>query len=64
MATPEDGVLVEPDNPAALAGAMVELIDAPERRRALGRRSQALVRAQFSIETMATALLRHLEGLT
>jgi glycosyltransferase involved in cell wall biosynthesis len=36
-----DGVLVEPGNPAQLAGAMVDVLRDPARRRALGRRAVA-----------------------
>jgi glycosyltransferase involved in cell wall biosynthesis len=34
-----DGVLVEPGNPAQLAGAMVDVLGDPARRRELGRRA-------------------------
>jgi glycosyltransferase involved in cell wall biosynthesis len=55
------GLLVPPEDPGALAGAMIALIDAPEQRQKLGARGRDLVRAQFSIEVMAAALIQHLE---
>jgi glycosyltransferase involved in cell wall biosynthesis len=58
-----DGLLVNPDDPQALVGAMIALIDDPARRRSMGRSAQALARARFSIDVMAEGLLRHLDGL-
>ncbi len=58
-----DGVLVPRDDPDALAAAMTELIDAPDRRRALGERGRALVQARFTIETMAANLIEHLDSV-
>jgi glycosyltransferase involved in cell wall biosynthesis len=63
IATEEDGLLVDPDDPRALAAAMIALIDDPDRRRKLGSRGPALVRAQFSIDVMASTLLRHLDEM-
>jgi len=63
IATEDDGLLVDPDDPRALAAAMIALIDAPDRRRQLGSRGPALVRAQFSIDVMASTLLRHLDEM-
>ena len=63
IATEDDGLLVDPDDPRALAAAMIALIDAPERRRRLGGRGHALVRAQFSIDVMASTLIRHLDEM-
>jgi glycosyltransferase involved in cell wall biosynthesis len=57
------GALVPPEDPAALARQMVALIDDPERRRSIGAGSREHVRANFSIETMASNLLVHLEGM-
>ncbi len=58
-----DGVLVPRDDPDALAVAMTELIDAPDRRRAMGERGRNLVQARFTIETMAANLIEHLDSL-
>ena len=57
------GVLVPPEDPSALAREIVALIDAPERRRALGQGGHERVRAEFSIETMAANLIGHLDSM-
>jgi len=57
------GVLVQPDDPQALAAAMTSLIDEPERRRAIGARAAARAREHFTIERMATELVAHLDAL-
>jgi glycosyltransferase involved in cell wall biosynthesis len=44
------GVLVPPRDPQALAAAVAALLDAPERRRALGARGRALVAERYSVE--------------
>lgn len=46
------GVLVSPDDPAALAGAVAELIDDPARRQALGAAAAADVAERFSTGLM------------
>jgi glycosyltransferase involved in cell wall biosynthesis len=61
--TEDDGLLISPGDPKALAAAMLDLIDSPERRQRFGGRGQALVKRRFSIATMASALTRHLDGL-
>ena len=62
--TAEDfGVLVTPDDPAALAGEMIRLFDDRARREAIGSASAAYVRANFGIERMARELIGHLESL-
>ncbi|MDR3532200.1 MAG: glycosyltransferase, partial [Rhodopila sp.] len=51
----EDGVtglLVPPDDPSALAQALVRLVDDPEQRRALGRAAKARTERMFSVERM------------
>jgi glycosyltransferase involved in cell wall biosynthesis len=58
------GVLVEPDDPRALAAAMIALIDDGDRRRSVGSAGAAHVRAHFTIDRMAAELITHLEGLT
>ena len=55
----ENGVLVNPEDPNALAAAMVRLLDQPELRRKLGVRGRAKVCEQFSSKRNA-ALLRAL----
>jgi glycosyltransferase involved in cell wall biosynthesis len=48
-----EGVLVEPGDPAALAGAIGGLLKAPGRASELGRRAQARQRQEFSIDRVA-----------
>jgi glycosyltransferase involved in cell wall biosynthesis len=57
------GVLVEPDDPRALAAAMVALAEDAGRRQAIGARGAARVRESFTIDRMASELLRHLDEL-
>jgi glycosyltransferase involved in cell wall biosynthesis len=52
------GVLVPPEDPAALAGALRELVDEPERRKSLGRRGKAFVRQTFRAENMGTHYIK------
>ena len=60
------GVLVPPGEPAALAAALVELLQDGRRREQLGRAGRAAVHARFGDEAMAAATLalyrRCLEG--
>ena len=51
-------ILVEPDDPAALAGALEGLITNPARRRALGQAGQARVDESFALEANLDALAR------
>ena len=51
----EDGVtarVVPPRSPAALAGAMIELLDAPDRAKRLGDAAWAVAREKFSAGRM------------
>ncbi|MBW3557921.1 MAG: glycosyltransferase family 4 protein, partial [Actinobacteria bacterium] len=45
-----DGVLVAPRDPAALAEGILDLLDDPERRRRLGANAAETVRARFTLE--------------
>lgn len=59
----ETGILVEPEDPTALASALEELARDPERRRELGTRAREHVAAHFSAEDVArrtVALYREL----
>lgn len=51
-------ILVEPDDPAALAGALESLITNPARRRALGQAGQARVAESFALEANLDTLAR------
>jgi glycosyltransferase involved in cell wall biosynthesis len=63
IASESDGVLVPPDDAAALGRAMLALVDDPQRRRAIGARGRELVRTRFSIDVMASELVKHLDEL-
>lgn len=51
----ETGLLVEPGSPPALARALVELLDDPERAMEMGERGRRLVEEKFSVGQMARA---------
>jgi glycosyltransferase involved in cell wall biosynthesis len=51
------GMLVDPDDPAALAEAVIGLLSDPCAAEALGRAGQADARARFSMETYSAKLL-------
>jgi glycosyltransferase involved in cell wall biosynthesis len=53
----ETGLLVPPDDPEALAGAVNELLDDPERGQALGAAGRARALAEFSVTRMADRTL-------
>jgi glycosyltransferase involved in cell wall biosynthesis len=63
IASESDGVLVPPDDPVALGRAMLALVDDPQRRQAIGARGRELVRTRFSIDVMASELVKHLDEL-
>jgi glycosyltransferase involved in cell wall biosynthesis len=63
IASDAEGVLVPADDPGALVRAALSLIDDPERRRRVGDKALERVRAQFSIDVMASTLIRHLDEL-
>lgn len=53
-----DGVLVPPDDPAALSAALVSLLDDPPRRARLGAAAQRTVQDRFTVEAMAAGFAR------
>ena len=58
------GRVVPPNDPAALAGALGELLDlSPETRAALGERARRRIEEQFSVEALVKATLAALESL-
>lgn len=48
----ETGLLVEPRNPSALADAVAELLNNPERRRQFGKAAKRVFRSDFTAEAM------------
>jgi glycosyltransferase involved in cell wall biosynthesis len=52
IATPEMGILVPSEDPAALAAGIVKLATQPERARAMGQAVRAHVEGEFSIPTL------------
>jgi glycosyltransferase involved in cell wall biosynthesis len=54
----ENGLLVPPKNPDALAEALRELIDSPERRRSMGARGRQIVKNEFSIEQVVRETMK------
>jgi len=53
LAATGGGLLCAPDDPAALAAALRELLRDPDRARRLGAAGRAVVRAEFSVDAMA-----------
>lgn len=52
-----DGLLIAPDDPAALAGALGELLDDAELRRTMGKHARERVLANFTLESCVDGLL-------
>jgi type III pantothenate kinase len=62
---PEAGILVPPRDPAALAAAVVRLVEDPEAAARMGRAGREHVRREFSVARMAgetAALYEELHG--
>ncbi|MGZ8375715.1 MAG: glycosyltransferase family 4 protein [Gemmatirosa sp.] len=59
----ECGLVVPPDDPRALARAIRELVDDPERAEAMGRRGRALVEDEYNWERESAKLLALYERL-
>ena len=55
------GIVVPPDDPAAFADAVVQLRDAPETRREMGRRGRQLAEASFDRDKLADQFINVLE---
>ena len=64
VASPEDGLLVPPEDVAALAEAMIRLHDSPEKRASLGLGGADRVRKQFTIEGAAADLIAQLDDVS
>ena len=62
--SPEAGVLVPSGDPAALAGAVVELLDDEPRRQALGAAARELARERYSWDDIARRLVGIYELVT
>jgi len=58
------GIVYEPNDAAALAGAIASLLRDPERARELGRRGRQAVLDRFGVERMARDMITVYEGLT
>jgi glycosyltransferase involved in cell wall biosynthesis len=59
----ENGYLVPPDDPEAMASRIADLVAAPERRAALGARALADARANFAVEVFVDRFATHLESV-
>ncbi len=56
------GFLVQPDNPKAIASAIIELLENPAKARKMGALGKLRVRSDFSIEKMMNKLECHYHG--
>jgi glycosyltransferase involved in cell wall biosynthesis len=63
IASETQGVLIPSDDPAALVRAALALIDDPEQRLRIGANAYDRVRSQFSIDVMASTLIRYLDEM-
>ncbi len=59
----ETGLLCQPDDPAALADAMVQVLSDPQKARAMGEAGRELVCRRFSVEAMVRGYERLIEGV-
>lgn len=59
----DHGLLIPPGDVGALTHALCDLVDDPERRRAMGQAGRARVRDRFSIEVMAATLIGSLDEM-
>jgi len=59
----DNGLLVPPEDPAALAAALLTLAGDAEKRKEMGRRGMLRVRAEFSLDRMAEEIMRCYETL-
>ncbi len=62
MAEDETGLLVPPDDPAALAAALIELLNDADRRRTMGEAGRVRARQRFCWDRIADDLLALAEG--
>ncbi|GAB3499575.1 glycosyltransferase family 4 protein [Amycolatopsis cihanbeyliensis] len=63
MRNGENILLVPPDDATAVAEAVIDLLDDPERRAKLARRQSELVRAHFGLDVVAAEHLRAFEKM-
>lgn len=63
IVTPACGILVQPDEPAALADAIVTLVDDPERRRQMGAAARERAARQFSMPRMVATFFENVDRL-
>jgi glycosyltransferase involved in cell wall biosynthesis len=57
----ETGVLVPAENASALADSLIELLNAPERRRAMAVNGRALVEREYTVDHMVTRTVQFYE---
>lgn len=59
----EHGLLVEPDDPAAVTAALAELLEAPERAAEMGRRGRERQAREFDLDVMSRTIEKLYERL-